>query len=354
MANNTYFTSREIENIHKLEEILTRLPDFCLEFFIGIEQKYSVLTRVAYARDFETFFYFLVTKVPIFSGKDVTDLTLKDLDKVTLTHLELYLSYLTLFTNKDGVVCKNNEQAKLRKISSVRSLFKYFYNKEKLSENVASKIIMPKIHDKEIIRLDKDEVGSYINTVEVGSGLSIREQSYHKLTKTRDVAIVTLLLGTGIRISELVGIDLTDVDFEKNAFRITRKGGKQVVLYFSNEVATALYDYYQERIENEKVDENEMAFFLSMQNKRIGIRTVENLVKKYAKIVTPLKNISPHKLRSTYGTELYRETRDIYVVAEVLGHNDVNTTKKHYAAIGEDIRKNASTAVKLREDSTEE
>lgn len=354
MANNNYFTIREIENIEKLEEIETRLPEFCKEFFVGIEQKYSILTRVAYARDFETFFNFLVTKVPVFADKNVNELTLDDLDNVTLTHLEQYLSYLSLFKNKDGVVCKNNEQAKLRKISSVRSLFKYFYNKEKLSENVASKIIMPKIHDKEIIRLDRTEVGNYINTVEDGYGLTIREKSYHQLTKSRDVAIVTLLLGTGIRISELVGIDLSDVDFDKKAFRITRKGGKQVVLYFSDEVATALYEYYLERTTNEKVESNEQAFFLSMQNKRIGIRTVENLVKKYAKIVTPLKNISPHKLRSTYGTELYRETRDIYVVAEVLGHNDVNTTKKHYAAIGEDIRKNASTMVKLREESDED
>ena len=86
-----------------------------------------------------------------------------------------------------------------------------------------------------------------------------------------------------------------------------------------------------------------------MQNRRFSPRTVENLVKKYARIVTPLKNISPHKLRSTYGTALYRKTKDIYIVAEVLGHRDVNTTKKHYAAITEDIRKQASDKVKLHE-----
>ena len=73
---------------------------------------------------------------------------------------------------------------------------------------------------------------------------------------------------------------------------------------------------------------NEHALFLSLQMKRISVRAVEQLVKKYSRIVTPLKKISPHKLRSTYGTELYRETGDIYVVADVLGHKDVNTTKK--------------------------
>ena len=90
------------------------------------------------------------------------------------------------------------------------------------------------------------------------------------------------------------------------------------------------------------------ALFLSLQIKRITVRAVENLVKKYATIAAPLKNISPHKLRSTYGTNLYHATGDIYMVADVLGHKDVNTTKKHYAAITEDRRKSAAKAVTLR------
>ena len=95
---------------------------------------------------------------------------------------------------------------------------------------------------------------------------------------------------------------------------------------------------------------NENALFLSLQNKRISVRAVENLVKKYSKLVTNLKNITPHKLRSTYGTSLYKETGDIYLVADVLGHKDVNTTRKHYAAIEEDRRRSAAKYVHLRED----
>ena len=86
-----------------------------------------------------------------------------------------------------------------------------------------------------------------------------------------------------------------------------------------------------------------------MQNKRITVRAVENLVKKYASMVTSLKKITPHKLRSTYGTTLYKETGDIYLVADVLGHKDVNTTRKHYAALEEDRRRRAAKAVTLRE-----
>ena len=94
---------------------------------------------------------------------------------------------------------------------------------------------------------------------------------------------------------------------------------------------------------------NENALFLSTQHKRMGVQSVENMVKKYARQIAPNKKITPHKLRSTYGTALYRETGDIYLVADVLGHNDVNTTKKHYAAIDEDRRRKAANAVQLRE-----
>ena len=91
--------------------------------------------------------------------------------------------------------------------------------------------------------------------------------------------------------------------------------------------------------------------FLSLQNRRISVRTIQELVKKYAKIITPLKKITPHKLRSTFGTNLYRETQDIYMVADYLGHSDVNTTKKHYAAMSEDLRRSAIKTVKLRDEN---
>ena len=121
-------------------------------------------------------------------------------------------------------------------------------------------------------------------------------------------------------------------------------------MYFSDEVKYALEEYIAEKSNDEKVPLQENAFFLSMQYKRINVRSVEILVKKYSSIVTPLKKITPHKLRSTYGTRLYNETGDIYIVADVLGHKDVNTTKKHYAAISEDHRKKVADAVKLRQE----
>jgi site-specific recombinase XerD len=132
--------------------------------------------------------------------------------------------------------------------------------------------------------------------------------------------------------------------------KVHRKGGAEVVVYFGDEVAVALNDYYEERKGITPVAGNEEAFFLSMQRKRITVKAVENLVKKYSQMVTNVKNITPHKLRSTYGTNLYRETGDIYLVADVLGHKDVNTTRRHYAQIEDDRRREAAKHVHLREE----
>ena len=251
---------------------------------------------------------------------------------------------------KDGVAHTNDERGLKRKLASLRSFYNYFFKNELINNNPAVKVNMPKIHDKNIIRLDVDEVAMLLDEVESGESLSKRQQMYHERTKTRDLALLTLMLGTGIRVSECVGLDIDDVDLKNNGIKIHRKGGAEVIVYFSEEVAEAVCKYLEERKGITAVAGHENALFLSIQNRRITVRAVENLVKKYSKLVTNLKNITPHKLRSTYGTSLYRETGDIYLVADVLGHKDVNTTRKHYAAIEDDRRRKAAKYVHLRED----
>lgn len=346
MKNTSYFDKRKIDSIEKLREIRKELPYICNEYFIGISNRTSELTQLGYASDLKIFFVFLTTEIVEFVGKSIKNFDYEDLAKVTSTHIEMFLDYLTHYTI-DGKTYSNSLKTKARKLASIKSFFKYNYNKDNIPSDQASKVITPKLLDKPIIRLESNEVVDLLDVVEDGQGLQGKQKAFHDKTAKRDNAIITLFLGTGIRISELVGLDIEDIDFNSNAFKITRKGGNQTILYFSDEVALALLDYLDERANNEKLD-NEPAMFVSLQNKRINVRTVENIVKKYAKIVSPLKNITPHKLRSTYGTTLYQNTGDIYVVAEVLGHKDINTTKKHYAAISEEIKKNASLQVTLR------
>ncbi len=351
---SNYFKNRDIETTRKLLDVREDLPEFCDEFFVGIEPQTTTLTRLNYAYDLRIFFDYLIKRVPAFKmKKDVKNITLLDLEGITLTHLEAFIEYLSYY-EYDGKEFSNGERGKARKISTVRSFFRYFYNKDKLSQNVASKVKVPKQHEKDIIRLESKEVDKILDAAEDCDGVSEHQRKILRNTRARDVAILTLLLGTGIRVSECVGLNLSDIDFDTNAFTVTRKGGNRAILYFGDEVRDALLYY----IENERkalisrtqklVVEDKDALFLSLQIKRISVRAVENLVKKYAQIASPLKKISPHKLRSTYGTNLYRATGDIYIVADVLGHRDVNTTKKHYAAITEDRRKSAANAVVLR------
>ena len=348
MKNENFYQARNLKNLEKIEYLKDELPPFIDEYFLGIENQTSTLTRLNYAYDLRIFFDYLIRKK--YKTKSVKTLTLHDLEAVTSTDIEKFLSYLNQY-EFHGALESCNERAKARKLSTVRALFRYFFSKEKISVDNAAKVALPKLHEKEIIRLEINEVADLLNCAENGTGLSNHQKAFFDRTKIRDLAILTLFLGTGIRISELVGLNNNDIDFTNNSFKVTRKGGNQTILYFSDEVANALARYIAFKEEDKNTPENEPALFLSLQMHRISIRAVEDLVKKYSKIVTPLKKISPHKLRSTYGTQLYRDTGDIYMVADVLGHKEVNTTKKHYAAISEDIRRSAADKIKLRDSS---
>lgn len=351
MDEKDFYAARNLKNLEKIERLKDELPPFIDEYFLGIENQTSTLTRLNYAYDLRIFFDYLAKKK--FRNKTVQELTLPDLESVSATDIERFLSYLNHYEFR-GNLESCSERAKARKLSTIRAMFKYFFVKEKLSVDNAAKVSMPKLHDKEIIRLEINEVADLLDCADTGIGMSGHQRAFHAKTKVRDVAILSLFLGTGIRISELVGLNNEDIDLSTYSFTVTRKGGNRTILYFSEEVATALSRYIEQKKQDKNIPEKESALFLSLKQKRISIRAVENLVKKYSKIVTPLKKISPHKLRSTYGTQLYRETHDIYVVADVLGHKDVNTTKKHYAAISEDIRRSVADKVKLREHDDDE
>lgn len=350
MAKLSYHENIDKQNINKLRELCAELPAYCKEYFRGIEPRTASRTRIAYAYDLKVFFKYILNSTPTLAKQytDITQISLQDLDNLRVSDFEEFMEYLKYRTDEDKELLNKSLSIK-RKISCLKSFFKYFYNLERLEHNYISKVSLPKLHDKEIIRLDIDEVALMIDEAEDGNLLSDKQKSYHSKTKKRDVALLSLMLGTGIRVSECVGLNLNDIDLKNKGIRIVRKGGNEVSIYFSDEVESAILTYLEERKHLNPLEGHEEALFLSMQMKRLSIKSVENLVKKYASLISPLKHITPHKLRSTYGTNLYRETGDIYLVADVLGHSDVNTTKKHYAAMEDDRRKQARNIVKLRE-----
>lgn len=349
MANLSYHENVDKKNINKLRELGSELPSYCREFFRGIEPRTGSRTRIAYAYDLKVFFKYLLNNNPYLKKKysDISEISLADLDRLKVPDFEEFMEYLKYREDEDKELLNKDLSIK-RKISCLKSFFKYFYKLERIENNYISRVGLPKLHQKEIVRLDIDEVALLLDEAESGDMLTDKQKAYHEKTKNRDLALLSLMLGTGIRVSECVGLNLNDVDFKNNGIRIHRKGGNEVSVYFSDEVCDTLNIYMEERKTLIPIEGHEDALFLSMQMRRISVKSVENLVKKYASLISPLKKITPHKLRSTYGTNLYRETGDIYLVADVLGHSDVNTTKKHYAAIEDDRRKRARNMVKLR------
>lgn len=349
----SYHEQKETDYTLQLRQLLAELPPYAKDYFRAAEQKTGAKTRLSYAYDLQVFFRFLIEKNPALSQKDISEITLTDIDMLASNDIEEYQEYLKYYESGNGEQ-RNGSSSIARKMSSLRSFLDYYYKKELLTKNVAMQVDMPKLHEKAIVRLEPDEVAIMLDNIETYENqLTGKKRDFFLKTKIRDIAIITLFLGTGIRVSECVGLDLNDVNFRENSIRIIRKGGNESILYFGSEVEKALLDY----IEGPRVTAvaqaapgEENALFFSLQKKRISVHAVQNLVEKYAKEFVPQKKITPHKLRSTFGTNLYQETGDIYLVADVLGHTDVGTTRKHYAAMKDENRRKAARAVKLREE----
>ncbi|HPJ03197.1 MAG TPA: tyrosine-type recombinase/integrase [Candidatus Limiplasma sp.] len=357
MPDKRYQEQVDQKRMLLIRSMLSALPRSCSDFIRSLLTTSSILTRLAYTIDLNTFFTFAGKELATFADKNVSELTDDDIALLKARDIEMYSEYLTLYFKEEGSsddqqqrMLKNQSYGVMRKLSSLRSYFNYLFRTERIPSNTAALVPLPKIHKKPILLLEPDEMHRLIDAVSTGDQLTARQQAYHKSVGVRDFAIIMLFLGTGIRVSECVGIDMQDMDFETNALLVTRKGGNQVIVYFPDETADALRAYLTERMEVEPLEGHENALFLSMQRRRITQRAVEKMVKKYAGIVVPLKKkLSPHKLRSTYATNLYRETQDIYLVAEALGHSDINTTRKHYASMSDKRMREAAANTKLME-----
>lgn len=358
--------------IIKLRQNIKLLPDFVYEYFIELSNTTSINTRIGYSYDLKLFFEYLINEEPMFYKDNIRDFTFDDFSKIQARHIREFLDYLSYYIrafdtqsgNTTVIEETNGLEGKSRKLSAIRSIFLFFTNDEKIAHNPASLVKTPKKHEKHITYLDVNEVVDLLDEIDSGENLTEKQKQYHNKTRQRDLTLVMLILGTGMRISECVSIDINKIDFQNSCILITRKGGKESRVYFNEEIEDVLYDhidmqklkFFRQNQTSKKSDKLleqeflETPLFTSLQNKRIGIRTVQNLVKKYSKLSTPLKNISPHKLRSTYATNLYRETNDIYLVADALGHADINTTKRHYAKMDDASRRRASKYVKLRKE----
>ncbi|MCL2855576.1 MAG: tyrosine-type recombinase/integrase [Defluviitaleaceae bacterium] len=352
-----YYSEQEAKNKKRLDELRKELPPFLSRFFANRADHTSSRTRVAYAYDLRLFFNFLTNETREFGDLTAHTFDLEHFAKITDYHIEDFLDYLGFYQSdryKDNAQfnAENKASGKARKLSTLRAVFAYFYKKGHISGNPAELVDMPPVKEKAKVYLDVDEIANLLDVAENGADLTGRQKEYHAHTRCRDVALLSMLSGTGIRVSELVGLNVDDVNVDRGSFRVIRKGGDEAILFFNEEVEMALRDYLEVRnLKKGKIQEgHENALFLSLQNRRITARAVQNLVKKYSNLAVDFKKITPHKLRTSFGTNMYRQTGDIYLVADLLGHKDVNTTRKSYADTKEEAGRRAVRNLRLRRD----
>lgn len=336
-----YQKSIDNKNENKISQILAEMPPFVKDYFNSRRADTTSRTRLVYAYDLRKFFNWLSANNPEISAKGIKAIDYDDIEKLNARDIEDFVTFL-ISSPVDG----NDTAGIARKLSSLSSFFGYLEKHEIITKNPCNNVNKPKVHNIEIIKLTPNEITKILDTVQYGCrSFSEKQEAYLAKTRQRDYAIFVVFLTTGIRVSELVGLNCSDLYLDEFRMVVRRKGGNIASVYLSDEARDVLIDYleYRKTIENIETD----ALFISMQKTRLSVQTVENMIKKYAQAAGINKKITPHKLRKTYGTELYKETGDIYLVASSLGHSSVATTTRHYAVQDEMNKIEARNKIKL-------
>jgi site-specific recombinase XerD len=297
----------ELKYKNKIEEAIKNNPDkpYLRGFYNFMGSRLSVSTKNNYV-------YYAISFID-FCKKDVRDLELDD-----------YTNFLSQIEDKTS-------SYQIGVYSGLKKFAKYLVASKKANDNPMDHIERPKfverdttIAKREIGYLDKREIKKYLSTTKNGAGSS-RAKARQENWRERDLLIVLLFLNTGMRCSALYKLDVDSIDFENNILTSNEKGDK-VRTYDLNENLMINVKNWLEKRKEILGDTEETALFISNQKTRMNQTTIARVVKKYSTEI-PNKNISPHKLRATYGTQLLKETNNIYFVQECMGHSNPKTTE---------------------------
>ena len=332
-----YYQEKNDQEVSKLHALQKELPLYMQPYLKDMELSKQVRTSIAYTRELITFLKYIQETNPLYHDKELSEIPFEALEQINPYDINDYLTYLS--GNSGENPHSNGSAALNRAMSALRGYFNYEVDHDNLLKNPmrgAAKPRAPK--EKPIERLKADQATTLLRGIEVSESLNEKSHAFAVQTQLRDTAIATLLLNTGIRISELVGLDVTDIH-EDHSFTVVRKGGKIDRLFLNETAYQALQDYIM--LERPKFvhSKDEPALFLSLQKRRMAVRSIQAMLNRYGQAVLQKDDLHPHTLRRTYGTLLYEATSDISLVSETLGHKDLNTTRQHYADVSEEHKK---------------
>ena len=313
---------KDNSNIYKNIIAMSDLrPECCQSFLLETGTEMATTTRLAYARELNWFFDFLIDNSRYFCDKVKRDLTINDIKQISSQDISRYLTKFNDLGRKERTVA--------RKRAALSRFFSYLTDNRFIEFNPVSASVKVKIHQSdEVTYLDINEQVKFIDAISSGSDLAENQQKYHDKYRLRDTALIILLLDTGMRVSELHGINNHDFDFSNCSVIITRKGGNIQTIYFSDDTRDLLEEYLAYKKTKFPDMTDEAPFFVTLKGERLSIRAIEVLVKKYAVASLPGKGqkISPHKMRSSFAMEFYGETKDILALQRKLGHKNITAT----------------------------
>jgi len=302
---------------------LSGMPPLTRDFasYKTLIQGCSEKTVTEYMLDLRMFSRYITIK---HAGKKITDEEMETADISSLdlgffkaiTTDEIYEFFMYVSRERE-----NQWSARARKLSAIKAFYKYLMQKRRLVEvNPAADVESPK---------RKQNLPKYLSVDESMSLLEAIENDETSKTKERDYAIITLFLNCGMRLSELVGINLNDMDNDLRSLRVIGKGNKERIVYLNDACRSALSDYFKVRLSEKYIEMKIEALFLSNRNQRISDKTVQWLVYKYLEAAgLDYKHYSTHKLRHTAATLMYQTGEvDVRVLKEILGHEQLNTTQ---------------------------
>ena len=327
----------------KINAICATLPDWATGFFWETGTQMAVSTRLAYAREISVFFDFLTTYKPDLVDVPKNEITLEQIAQVTSQDIS---RYITKYHEKG-----NKERALARKRATLSSFFRYLTVNRKIPFNpveAATRVKIPTSDD--VLHLDINEQLSLLDAVDTGDTLTKEQQKRHEIYRLRDIALITLLLDTGMRVSELHNIDIIDMDLEDCYVVVTRKGGNTQTIYFADSTRDAIEEYINERRKWDEQADGKYPLFTTTKGERLSIRAIQVLVKKYAESTLPGKGkkISPHKLRSSFAMEFYSEEKDILALQRKLGHKNLQATNIYAKATDQRMRETRSVIEKAK------